>query len=112
MTTQYKKFIKLIAKWPVDVTKGDRDFGRALRDRVKLAFETDVASFDTETCNRQYKALNKLADNTYKNKYKRTVESSATGLSAEECNLILSTEVLDYLEEENKGFLKKIFKKD
>lgn len=24
MTSQYKKFIRLIAKWPVDNTKGDR----------------------------------------------------------------------------------------
>ncbi|XP_049877631.1 probable methyltransferase-like protein 15 homolog [Pectinophora gossypiella] len=103
MTTQYKKFIKLIAKWPLDNTKGDRDLGKFIRDRVKVAFETsERQNLDSELCNRQYTALNKIADNHYKNKYKRSKNSTSTGLSTEECNLILSNEVLAYLKEENK----------
>ncbi|KOB74309.1 putative s-adenosyl-methyl transferase mraw [Operophtera brumata] len=104
MTSQYKKFIKLIAKWPVDTTKGDRDLGRFIRDKVKTAFESsERQNLDSELCTRHYNSLNKLADNHYKNKYKRTQNSTATGLSTEECNLILSNEVLQYLKEENKG---------
>lgn len=109
MTTQYKKFIKLIAKWPLDVTKGDRDLGKFIRDRVKFVFESpEKHNLDSEYCNRQYQALNRLADNHYRNKYKRTKSSTATGLSTEECNLILSNEVLAYLKEQNKGFFRKI----
>lgn len=80
---------------------------------MKVAFESsDKQKLDSELCTRQYNSLNKLADNHYKNKYKRTRTSTATGLSTEECNLILSDEVLTYLKEENKGFFSKIFKKD
>ncbi|KOB72610.1 putative s-adenosyl-methyl transferase mraw [Operophtera brumata] len=94
MTSQYKKFIKLIAKWPVDTTKGDRDLGRFIRDKVKTAFESsERQNLDSELCTRHYNSLNKLADNHYKNKYKRTQNSTATGLSTEECNLILSNEL-------------------
>lgn len=109
MTSQYKKFTKLIAKWPLDSTKGERDLGKFIRDKVKTAFETDKRKLDSDLCNKQYTSLNKLADNHYKNKYKRTNKSTATGLSTEECNLILSEQVLAYLKEENKGFFSKIF---
>ncbi|CAK1583245.1 unnamed protein product [Parnassius mnemosyne] len=103
MTTQYKKFTRLIAKWPLDSTKGDRDLGKFIRDKVKAAFETtEKQNLDSELCNRQYNSLNRIADNYYKNKYKRLRTSTATGLSTEECNLILSNEVLAYLKEENK----------
>lgn len=113
MTTQYKKFTRLLAKWPVDATKGERDLGKFIRDKVKLAFESsEKQNLDSELCNRQYNSLNKLADNHYKNKYKRKHSSTATGLSTEECNVILSNEVLEYLKEENKGFFSKIFGKD
>lgn len=87
--------------------------GKIIRDKVKVAFEsTDKAKLDSELCNRQYASLNRLADNHYKNKYKRLRNSSATGLSFEECHLILSNEVLEYLKEENKGFFSKVFNKD
>lgn len=112
MTTQYKKFIKLIAKWPLDTTKGERDLGKFIRNQVKKAFEsTEPQNLDSELCNRQYNSLNKLADNYYRNKYKRTKTSTSTGLSTEECNVILSSEVLEYLKEENKGFFRKVFNK-
>ncbi|CAG9565145.1 unnamed protein product [Danaus chrysippus] len=103
MTSQYKKFTKLIAKWPIDNNKGERDLGKFIRDKVKTAFEGgNLKNLDSELCTRQLNSLNKIADNHYKNKYKRIHDSSATGLSSEECNLVLSSEVLQYLKEENK----------
>lgn len=90
-----------------------RDLGKVIREKVKAAFETsDKQNLDSDFCTRQYNSLNKLADNHYRNKYKRTRTSTATSLNQEECNLILSSEVLTYLKEENKGFFSKIFKKD
>ncbi|XP_041969609.1 probable methyltransferase-like protein 15 homolog [Aricia agestis] len=112
MTSQYKKFMKLIAKWPVDASKGERDLGKFIRDKVKVAFEaSNKDNLDSELCTRQYNSLNKLADNFYHNKYKRTKFSTATGLSIEECNVILSNEVLEYLKEENKVLLRKVHTK-
>ena len=87
--------------------------GKFIRDKVKVAFETNnKQNLDSELCNRQYNILNKIADNHYRDKYKRTKHSTATGLSTEECNVIISNEVLHYLKEENKGFFRKIFNKD
>ncbi|XP_046971490.1 probable methyltransferase-like protein 15 homolog [Vanessa cardui] len=112
MTSQYKKFTKLIAKWPVDTSKGERDLGKFIREKVKVAFESsNKQNLDSELCTRQYNALNKLADNHYRDKYNRTNQSTATGLSTEECNLILSSEVLTYLKEENKVLSRKLHNK-
>lgn len=80
---------------------------------MKNTFElSNSQDLDSEHCNQQYNSLNRLADNYYKKKYMRTRHNSATGLNPEECNIILSNEVLDYLKEENKSFFQKIFKKD
>ncbi|CAH2046073.1 unnamed protein product, partial [Iphiclides podalirius] len=47
MTTQYKKFTRLIAKWPLDTTKGERDLGKFIRDKRKLS--TEVAQYKDHT---------------------------------------------------------------
>ncbi|KAL4710238.1 hypothetical protein ACJJTC_005411 [Scirpophaga incertulas] len=112
MTSQYKKFTKLLAKWPLDSSKGNRDLGKLIRFKVKVAFESDIQNIDSDSCNQQYTSLKKIADNHYMKKYKRTKNSTATGLTVEECNLVLSDDVLQYLEEENKGFFAKLFGKD
>lgn len=112
MTSQYRKFLRLIEKWPLDHSKKDRDLGKFIRDRVKIAFESkDKSVLNTELCNRQYAALNRLADNTHLKHYKIEKVSSASGLTPEECNLALSSEFLEYLKEENQGFLSKLFRK-
>lgn len=88
--------------------------GKVIREKIKIAFDSkEPVKFDSEVCNQQYKALSRLADNTHRNKYKRTRNSSATGLSTDECNIVLSTEALKLLEEENKGFFQKyLYKKN
>ncbi|CAH1637539.1 unnamed protein product [Spodoptera littoralis] len=87
MTSQYKKFTRLLAKWPVDPTKGERDLGKFIRDKIKAAFESsERQNLNSELCKSQYNSLNKIAENHYRNKYKRTHNSTATGLSTEECN--------------------------
>lgn len=40
--------------------------------------------------------------------YKRSLTSTASGLTAEQCNIALSPEMKEYLEEENKFFLRKL----
>ncbi|XP_050685253.1 probable methyltransferase-like protein 15 homolog isoform X2 [Leptidea sinapis] len=103
MTSQYKKFTRLIAKWPLDPTKGERDLGLLIRNKVKLAFDSqNTQTLNTETCTKHYNSLNKLADNFYRNKYKRTKHSTGTGLSTEECKILLSNEALEFFKEDNK----------
>lgn len=90
-----------------------RDLGRFIREKVKAVFESgDLTQFDSKECAQQFAALTRLADNKHRNKYKRLYQSTSTGLSTEECKVILSSEMLEYLKEEDKGFFRKIFNKD
>lgn len=55
-----------------------------------------------------HESLNRIADNQYKKAYDRLVNSSATGLTAEQCRGVLSDDFLSYLKEENTSFLSKV----
>lgn len=48
-------------------------------------------------------------NNEHSQKYPRAHSSSATGLTAEQCNIVLSNEFLEQLEIEDQPFYKKIF---
>lgn len=67
-------------------------------------FESDIKYWD-----KQYISLNILLKNEHKNKYKRTLNTSATGLTAEQCNIALSNDILEELAEEEVSWAKKIF---
>lgn len=78
-----------------------RDFGENLRIRVKeLANPLNITGETAEALSKQIDSLEKLTNNTYAKKYKRIHSSTATGLTSEQCSLVLSTEFLSYLNEE------------
>lgn len=88
-----------------------RDCGERIRECVKLAFNSEKGfTGDPEYCKAQYDALKRLTDNHYGNLYKRKLTHTSTGLTPQECNIVLSNESLQFLEEENKSFFKKYFK--
>jgi len=98
-----------------------RDLGQHIRDQIKIAFSKGDASNppDLERCNRYYSSLTKISSNYYGQLYRRSLLSTASGLSKEYCNVALSPEMIDYLMEEDKGIfhkyygkLKKIIKND
>lgn len=68
------------------------------------AFETDLKFWD-----KQYISMKILLNNEHKNKYKRSLISSVTGLTAEQCNTALSNEFMTELAEEDTSHVKKYF---
>ncbi|XP_047116154.1 uncharacterized protein LOC124796110 [Schistocerca piceifrons] len=87
------------------------DIGFHLRERVKKAFTAgELFQGDEEKCAREHASLKRLADNVYGKLYKRTISSSATGLTAEQCNSVLSSEFLDLLQKENRSIFSRLFR--
>jgi len=84
-----------------------------IRDQVKVAFSKGDATNppDLERCNRYYLSLTKISSNYYGQHYKRSLLSTASGLSKEHCNVALSPEMLEYLMEEEKGTFRKYYRK-
>ena len=84
-----------------------RDLSQHIRDQVKIAFSKGEAlnPVEQERCNRYYRSLKRLCTNQYGNRYKRPLNTTATGLTHDQCNLALTPEVQDLLKEESQGFL-------
>ncbi|XP_045616234.1 ubiquinol-cytochrome-c reductase complex assembly factor 2 [Procambarus clarkii] len=109
----YRNFLRLLDKWPVDSTKaGDRDLGKYLRLRVTEGFRHgDATAVDETECQRIYASLNRIATNVHAKQYPRTLRSTSTGLTAEECKQVISEEFLQILKEQDKGFFSGLFKR-
>ncbi|XP_059806447.1 ubiquinol-cytochrome-c reductase complex assembly factor 2 isoform X2 [Hypanus sabinus] len=92
--TRYRRFLRLCEEWPLDHTKKGRDLGAFLRQRVALAFRegenTQIA--DQEKCDQMYESLARINSAYYKKKYPRLRITSFTGVTAEECRMVLATE--------------------
>ncbi|KAK2587645.1 hypothetical protein KPH14_003768 [Odynerus spinipes] len=106
MAGNYKNYMKLLQSWPLDKSKPGRDISQHIRDQVKIAFSKgDASQVDQEQCNRYYASLKRIASNHYGQRYKRTLTSTASGLTVEQCNLALSPEMQEFLKEEERNFL-------
>uniref|UniRef100_A0A8D0EEN3 Mitochondrial nucleoid factor 1 n=1 Tax=Salvator merianae TaxID=96440 RepID=A0A8D0EEN3_SALMN len=111
--TRYRRFLKLCEEWPVEESKRGRDLGTFLRQRVAQAFRegenTEIS--DPVTCDEMFESLARIHSNYYKNKYPRLKDTSFTGVTVEECNLVLATDNLKQMEEASKGTWTKLREK-
>uniref|UniRef100_A0A4X2M1E2 Mitochondrial nucleoid factor 1 n=1 Tax=Vombatus ursinus TaxID=29139 RepID=A0A4X2M1E2_VOMUR len=86
----YQHFLKLSEEWPLDETKRGRDLGDYLQQWVAQAFwegeNTQIAEY-------------------YKHKYPRPRDTGFSGLTVEECRIVLTLEEFKKL---NKGLWKKL----
>ncbi|XP_077286386.1 ubiquinol-cytochrome c reductase complex assembly factor 2 [Arctopsyche grandis] len=110
--SRYRDFMRLLERWPLEPTKSGRDIGERIRECVKIAFNSEQFNGDPKYCDQQYKSLKNLSDNSYANTYKRNKPYSSTGLTAEECKLLLSNESLEYLKKDDRGLISKLFNRD
>ncbi|KAJ6659897.1 hypothetical protein lerEdw1_018353 [Lerista edwardsae] len=103
--TRYRRFLKLCEEWPVEETKSGRDLGTFLRQRVAQAFREgeNTQISDPVTCDEMFESLTRIHTNYYKNKYPRLKDTSFTGVSVEECKMVLATDSLKQMEEAKKG---------
>uniref|UniRef100_G3VZN0 Mitochondrial nucleoid factor 1 n=1 Tax=Sarcophilus harrisii TaxID=9305 RepID=G3VZN0_SARHA len=83
--SRYRRFLKLCEEWPLDETKRGRDLGAYLRQRVAQAFRE--------------------GENT---QYPRPRDTGFSGLTVEECRIVLATDTLEEFKEMNKGLWKKL----
>lgn len=105
MSAPYKRFLQLLEKWPIDKSKAGRDLGEHLRDQLKHTFRTtDKTIHSDDLFQKQYEALERISHSAAAQRYPRKVHptSTATGLSGEQCNQVLSSEFLEYLNEDKK----------
>ncbi|XP_005995524.1 ubiquinol-cytochrome-c reductase complex assembly factor 2 [Latimeria chalumnae] len=108
--TRYRRFLRLCEEWPIDETKRGRDLGLFLREKVAQAFRegerTQIA--DTETCDQMYESLARINYSFYREKFPRFQETSFTGVTVEECRVVLATDSMKQMEEMKKGIWKKL----
>nr|XP_020453699.1 ubiquinol-cytochrome-c reductase complex assembly factor 2 isoform X2 [Monopterus albus] len=102
--TRYRQFLKLCEQWPRDETKKGRDLGMFLRQRVASAFREgeNTQISDPEKCDQMYESLARINSNIYRQRFPRVRDTSFTGVTVEECRLILSGK----MDEEKKGLWK------
>ncbi|XP_048873014.1 ubiquinol-cytochrome-c reductase complex assembly factor 2 isoform X2 [Brienomyrus brachyistius] len=102
--TRYRRFLKLCEEWPRDESKKGRDLGTFLRQRVALAFREgeNTQISDPEKCDQMYDSLVRINNNYYKEKFPRVKDTSFTGVTVEECRLLLSTGSMQQMDEEKK----------
>ncbi|MGH0161577.1 UNVERIFIED_CONTAM: hypothetical protein FKN15_041241 [Acipenser sinensis] len=90
--TRYRRFLRLCEEWPIDETKRGRDLATFLRQKVALAFRegesTQIA--DPEKCDQMYESLARIHANVYKEKFPRVRDTSFTGVTVEECRVVLA----------------------
>jgi len=86
------------------------DLGQHIRDQLRIAFSKGEATNqpNPEQCNRYYSSLKKISSNYYGQLYKRSLLSTASGLSREHCNLALTPEIRKYLSEEDNGIFNRL----
>ncbi|XP_039620748.1 ubiquinol-cytochrome-c reductase complex assembly factor 2 [Polypterus senegalus] len=108
--TRYRRFLRLCEEWPRDASKQDRDLGTFMRQRIAVAFRegenTQIA--DPEKCDQMYESLARINSNFYKSKFPRFQDTNFTGVTAEECRMVLNTDNLQQIEDAKKGIWKKL----
>ncbi|NXJ28958.1 UQCC2 factor, partial [Dicrurus megarhynchus] len=111
--SRYRRFLRLCEEWPVEETKRQRDLGAVLRQRVAQAFREgeNTPISDPEACDQMYESLVRIHTNFYKNKYPRLKDTTFTGVTVEDCRMILATDILKQMEDMKKGTWKRLREK-
>lgn len=113
--TRYRRFLKLCEEWPMDEYKKGRDLGTFLRQRVALAFREgeNTQISDPEKCDQMYESLARINSNLYRERFPRVRDTSFTGVTVEECKLLLSGSMqqMQQTDEEKQGLWKTLMQR-
>ncbi|XP_027515615.1 ubiquinol-cytochrome-c reductase complex assembly factor 2 isoform X2 [Corapipo altera] len=66
---------------------------------------------DPEACDQMYESLVRIHTNYYKNKYPRLKDTTFTGVTVEDCRMILATDILKQMEDMKKGTWRRLREK-
>ncbi|XP_059618230.1 ubiquinol-cytochrome-c reductase complex assembly factor 2 [Phlebotomus argentipes] len=98
MSANYRRFLKILEKWPVDKSKAGRDLAEDLRDQLKnLLVREQETNFNAEKFTKELDALSRIEKSVHGKSYARNFKTTATGLTGEQCNQVLSSEFLEYM---------------
>jgi hypothetical protein len=79
-----------------------RDLGLHLRTQLEQILGTsNIVSVKDEKLDKQFQALENLANNVHFDKYPRKLKSTSTGLTGEQCRQVLSSEFLELINEDD-----------
>ncbi|XP_059416026.1 ubiquinol-cytochrome-c reductase complex assembly factor 2-like [Carassius carassius] len=108
--TRYRRFLKLCEEWPKDESKKGRDLGTWLKQRHRSQFHKGEKCeiSDPEKCDQMYESLPRIINIVYKEKFPRAKDTSFTGVTVEECRILLATGNAD---EEKKGLRKTLMER-
>ncbi|PVD23515.1 hypothetical protein C0Q70_16787 [Pomacea canaliculata] len=107
---RYRKFLRLCEEWPLDQSKTGRDLAAVIRQKVADAFRMgeNTTVNDEAKCDQAYESLQRLSSDFYRKKYSANRTVGATGVSYEECKVVMSTEALKVLNDQNTGIFTKL----
>ncbi|NXR55712.1 UQCC2 factor, partial [Hippolais icterina] len=111
--SRYRRFLRLCEEWPAEDSKRQRDLAYFLRQRVAQAFREgeNTPISDPKACDQMYESLVRIHTNFYKNKYPRLKDTTFTGVTVEDCKVILATDILKQMEDMKKGTWKRLREK-
>ncbi|CAJ0580378.1 unnamed protein product, partial [Mesorhabditis spiculigera] len=88
--TQFKQFLRLVARWPKDPLKSeDRQLAFHLDQQIQR-FKKDPTVFgdDAAVCDKRYAALERIVNNDVFRQYPHNYTSGCFGLNLEKCKAI------------------------
>ncbi|CAD5111728.1 unnamed protein product [Dimorphilus gyrociliatus] len=109
--SRYKNFLRIIESWPLDKSKTNRDLGELIRKKVSDGFKASGElkhANDSSNCDSQLDALERLVKDVHLKSYPRSKNTCATGLTLEECNILVSNEGAQVLSESDVTFMDKL----
>ncbi len=100
VSSLYRRYLLVCSQWSIDKTKSGRDFALYLRNQIPKVFPngelTDFSFDDIKKHEKQIESLERINQNVhFKHGF---VKSSASGLTADECKQIISTQSLQEFE--------------
>lgn len=89
----------------------NRDLGEYLRKQLKASLRAGNISTDNQlSVDRQFQALERISNNVHSQNYPRSRTSTATGLTSEQCKIVISDAALKFFAEQaEKGLFSRIF---
>jgi len=111
VSSLYRRYLLVCSQWSIDTTKSGRDFALYIRNKIPKIFPngdlTELSFENIKKYDKEIESLERLNRNIYFNK--GFVETSASGLTATECNQVISTQSLQEFERlRDSGILERI----
>jgi len=99
----YQNLLRTLTKWPIDTTKKGRDLGEIIRRKISEGFpQGETSQVDATKWTKFAQHFENIAADKSLKQYPRSLKSTASGLSVEDCRGIVSTDFLNLLKENKK----------